>query len=149
MVCSEEDQRLIDSQSKQGIHLKKSLQQKQKGWDEALAERNRLLEYDRNSEKRTVVIDDESDYFKSNSVWLNDTEKKKLEKLEEEMRDKRHGSRMSKTITFDFSGRQIVEDPAVTKEYEDKVLQEIQDMQHSGILSLIHPEMNENAPIVN
>jgi len=31
--------------------------------DKALAQRDRLLEYDKNSEKRTTVIDDELDYF--------------------------------------------------------------------------------------
>lgn len=149
-MCSEEDQKIIDSQTKQGNHLKKSLQEQQRpeGWEKALLERNRLLEYDKNSERRTVVIDDESDYFKNNSVWLNDTEKKKLEKLESEMREKKHASRMSKTITFDFSGRQIVDEPTLPKEFEDKILNEIQEMQGINYsFDNIHPGLVDSAPI--
>lgn len=39
----------------------------------ALELKNRLVEYDRNSAKRTTVIDDQSDFFEIDSnAWLND-----------------------------------------------------------------------------
>lgn len=38
--------------------------------DKALAQRDRLLEYDKNSEKRTTVIDDELDYFQVSSAVI-------------------------------------------------------------------------------
>ncbi|GAB0100368.1 activating signal cointegrator 1 [Sergentomyia squamirostris] len=78
--------------------------------EDAIAQRNRLLEYDRQSEKRTTVIDDESDYFKSNSVWLSNEERVKLQKMEEELRDRKHANRLRHTYKFDFSGRQILDD---------------------------------------
>lgn len=127
LVCTEEENRVIESSSKKGDNLKKSLlqQQRPKGWEEALAMRNRLLEYDRTSEKRTTVIDDESDYFKANSVWLSDEERAKLKKLEQETKEKRHASRLSQKVTIDFTGRQVVEEAALNYEYDDEVLQGI------------------------
>lgn len=72
LVCTEEEKKMIRSSTKKGENLKKSLmeQNRPKGWEEALAQRNRLLEYDRSSEKRTTVIDDESDYFQVSSYFL-------------------------------------------------------------------------------
>lgn len=127
LVCSDEETRVIESSTRKGDHLKRSLteQQRPKGWEEALAQRNRLLEYDRTSEKRTTIIDDESDYFKANSVWLSDAERKKLAKLEEEVRDKKHSSRLNRKVTLDFAGRQIVEEPQISTEYEDEILEQI------------------------
>ncbi|EAT33331.1 AAEL014389-PA [Aedes aegypti] len=127
LVCTDEEQKMIDSSSKKGDNLKRSLmdQNRPKGWEEAVATRNRLLEYDRNSEKRTTVIDDESDYFRANSVWLSDAERKKMEKLEAEMREKKHASRMSRKVTIDFAGRQVVEEPQLAIEVEDEILKQI------------------------
>lgn len=127
LVCSDEEQRLIESSTRKGDNLKRSLseQSRPKGWEEALATRNRLLEYDRSSEKRTTIIDDESDYFKEASVWLSDAERKKLKKLEDEIRERKHGSRLNRKVTIDFAGRQVVTEPSITEEYEDEVLREI------------------------
>ena len=67
--------------------------------------KNLLLEYDRTSEQRTKVIDDESDYFSMNSnQWLTPQQRKALEKRSEEINQKRHGSRLDKKYTFDFAG---------------------------------------------
>lgn len=142
LVCTEDEQRLIESSSKKGENLKKSLlqQERPKGWEEALAMRNRLLDYDRSSEKRTTVIDDESDYFRTNSVWLSDVERAKLKKIEEQMHEKKHASRREQKVTIDFAGRQVIEEPTVNATYEDDVLKEIaQTFTHSSSAS-----MNDN-----
>lgn len=166
LVCTEDEHKLIESSSKKGDNLKKSLlqQQRPKGWEEAVAMRNRLIDYDRTSEKRTTVIDDESDYFKTNSVWLSDAERSKLKKLEEEMNAKKHASRRSQKVTIDFAGRQIVEEPSVTAEYEEQMLREIAEANYndSGMyatydgsnsnydnLDLCHPLLNGPPPIVS
>lgn len=127
LVCTEDELRLIESTSKKGESLKKSLLQLERpeGWEEAVAMRNRLLEYDRTSERRTTVIDDEFDYFKANSVWLSDAERKKLEKLERDMQEKKHASRRSKKITIDFAGREIVEEPDLSAQYEQDILKQV------------------------
>lgn len=129
LVCTEDELRLIESASQNGENLKKSLlkQERPKGWEEAVAMRNRLIDYDRASEKRTTVIDDESDYFRTNSVWLSDEERAKLKKIEEKMKEKKFASRRDQKITIDFTGRQVVEEPTVSAEYENEILQEISD----------------------
>ena len=50
------------------------------------------------------MTDDDSDYFSANSVWLNSTEKEKLDKYQQSLHDKKHGSRLNKKMTFDFAG---------------------------------------------
>lgn len=151
LVCSEEEQKLINSQSKKGENLKKALMdhKKVKGLDEAMAQRDRLLEYDRQSEKRTTVIDDESDYFKSNSVWLSKDEQKKLVDLEEQLRGQKHASRLSRKVTLDFAGRQVVEEPQLTKEIEEKILKQIIEATSSSshfFNNNVNPDMLGNAP---
>merc|ERR1711997_582102 len=80
------------------------------GRDKAEAQKNRLLEYDRTSEKRTKVIDDESDYFSVDAYkWMTPEQKSKLKEKEKELREKRHGSRLDRKIDFGFAGRRIVE----------------------------------------
>lgn len=135
LVCTEDELRVIESSSKKGENLKKSLleQGRPKGWEEALAMRDRLLDYDRMSEKRTTVIDDESDYFRTNSVWLSEEERTKLKKIEEKMKEKKYASRRDQKITIDFGGRQIIEEPTISTEFEDEVLNEIADtFKHSS-----------------
>ena len=78
------------------------------GFDKAEAQKNRLLEYDRTSEKRTKVIDDESDYFAVDAYkWMTPEQKSKLKEREAELREKRHGSRLDRKIDFDFAGKII------------------------------------------
>jgi hypothetical protein len=151
LVCSEEEMKLINSQSKKGENLKKSLMEskKWKGLDEAMAQRDRLLEYDRQSERRTTVIDDESDYFKSNSVWLNDNERKKLISLEEQLREQKHASRLRRKVTLDFAGRQVIDEPQLPKEIEGKILHQIIEATSSSshFSNVVNPDMADQAPI--
>lgn len=134
LVCTEDELRTIESSSQSGDSLKKALmkQERPKGWEEALAMRNRLLDYDRTSEKRTTVIDDESDYFRANSVWLSDEERAKLKKIEDRMREKKHASRLEQKVTIDFTGRQVIEEPTGGTEFDDEVLKEIANAFHSN-----------------
>ena len=66
-----------------------------------------------NSVRRTKVIDDESDYFTSSNQWLTEKERGSLKQREEELRQSRYGSRLTRKVTFDFAGRQIVEEEPV------------------------------------
>ena len=73
--------------------------------------KNTLLEYDRTSEKRTQVIDDESDYFSIEAEkWMTKEQRSKLKQREKEVWEQRHGSRLNKKYNFDFAGRKVVED---------------------------------------
>jgi len=81
------------------------------GLAKAQAHKDRLLEFDKTHTKRTKVIDDESDYYASGAgSWLTKDQKAAVQKKEEELRAKRFGSRLDRKITFDFAGRQIVDD---------------------------------------
>ena len=74
--------------------------------EKAEAQKNRLLEYDRTSEKRTKVIDDESDYFSVDAYkWMTPEQKNKLKEREKELKERRHGSRLDRKIDFDFAGK--------------------------------------------
>ncbi|CAH0590071.1 unnamed protein product [Chrysodeixis includens] len=127
LVCTPEEQKEINTKTKGGAKLMESLMERSrpKGWEAAVSHRNRLLEYDRTSERRTRVTDDDSDYFSANSVWLNATEREKLDKYQQSMHEKKHGSRLNKKMTFDFAGRQIVEDTTVDNEPDQELISEI------------------------
>lgn len=83
IVCTNEEQQGLKSSGKKSDNLLKSLKEKGGGeaLKKALEQRDRLLEYDRNSEKRTTVIDDELDYFEENSVWHSDEQRTKFVQL--------------------------------------------------------------------
>ena len=55
------------------------------------------------------MIDDESDYFSSDSKWLSKGDRDALRKREEELRSQRHASRKDRKVTLDFAGRRVLE----------------------------------------
>ncbi|ELT87196.1 hypothetical protein CAPTEDRAFT_221890 [Capitella teleta] len=139
LVCSKEEQEVLNRGSKKSERLRNSLinrggQMKstalrmQDGLEKALAHKEKLLNFDKTSAKRTKVLDDESDYFTTDSnAWLSDSEKAALQKREDELRAVRHASRLDKKFTFDFAGRQVREDVAVVDVYnaDDEVVQQV------------------------
>ncbi|CAI5512551.1 unnamed protein product [Closterium sp. Naga37s-1] len=80
----------------------------------ALAFRDRLVEYNRTSAQRTVVIDDQSDYFKSNGAdgdgdaWLTNEEKEILRRREEEREREEEERRRRVVVTLDLIGRRVL-----------------------------------------
>ena len=77
----------------------------------AVDNKNRLLEYQANSAKRTQIIDDESDYFNvDNNKWLTPQQREALKKKKEELHEDKYKSRLDRKITFDFAGRQVIEE---------------------------------------
>ena len=73
------------------------------------------------SVRRTQVLDDESDYFATESnQWLSPGERDKLRRKEEELREMRHASRKDRKITLDFAGRQVVDEGNNLNEYYNK-----------------------------
>ncbi|XP_053933954.1 activating signal cointegrator 1 isoform X5 [Cuculus canorus] len=92
------------------------------GLEMAVKHKDKLLEFDRTSVRRTQVIDDESDYFATDSnQWLSKQEREALQKREQELRELRHASRLTRKITIDFTGRQILEEDSAMAEYHSKV----------------------------
>jgi len=130
LVCSPDEQVLLRSDTKQADNLYNKLmdQKPNKNLEDSLKQRDKLLEFDRNryvfvisvkifytlivikliySTRRTKVIDDESDYYQSNSIWLSHDERRKLQKQEEEALARKHASRLDRKVTIDFMGRVV------------------------------------------
>ncbi|NWH57393.1 TRIP4 protein, partial [Geococcyx californianus] len=105
------------------------------GLEMAVKHKDKLLEFDRTSVRRTQVIDDESDYFATDSnQWLSKQERETLQKREQELRELRHASRLTRKITIDFAGRQILEEDGSMAEYHSKLDETIEAI-NCGTLS--------------
>lgn len=127
LVCTPGEQREINAKTKASAKLMETLMERNrpKGWEAAISHRNRLLEFDRTSERRTRVTDDDSDYFNAGSVWLSASEKEKLNRYQQSLHDKKHASRLAKKMTFDFAGREIVEDHTIEHDVDEDRIREI------------------------
>merc|ERR550532_1266204 len=127
LVCSKEEQEVLNRGSRKSDKLMEKLLKSTEAQSKAELHKNTLLEYDKTSEKRTKVIDDESDYFTADTDKYHTPEqRKKLKEREKEIWEQKHGSRLNKKYTFDFAGKTVVEagldiyDPS-----KDEKLQEI------------------------
>uniref|UniRef100_A0A8C5ALN7 Activating signal cointegrator 1 n=1 Tax=Gadus morhua TaxID=8049 RepID=A0A8C5ALN7_GADMO len=142
LVCTRDEQEILQRDSNKSLKLRKklmgSLHIKQKssdrdylphqearmnaGLEKALQHKDKLLEYDKNSVRRTQVLDDESDYFATDSnQWLSPSEREKLRKQDEELRELRHASRKDRKITLDFAGRQVLDEGENFGQYYNKL----------------------------
>ncbi|KAM9409483.1 activating signal cointegrator 1 isoform 1-T1 [Pholidichthys leucotaenia] len=148
LVCTKEEQEILQRDSNKSQKLRKKLmgdcgereylphqEAKMKaGLEKAVQHKDKLLEYDRNSVKRTQVLDDESDYFATESnQWLSPSEREKLRKKEEELREFRHASRKDRKITLDFAGRQVIEDSSNMNEYYNKLDETLKAMNNESV----------------
>ncbi|XP_054756269.2 activating signal cointegrator 1-like [Lytechinus pictus] len=143
LVCNKEEQEILARNSKKSDKLRKKLMgetlvngdappQKPSGKnpssiDRAIAHKDKLIEFDKTSVRRTKVHDDQSDYFSSDTnQWLSTKERTELKKREEDLREKKHGSRLNKNFTLDFAGRKVVEEE-VEEMYnsQDEVVQRV------------------------
>nr|XP_061830899.1 activating signal cointegrator 1-like [Nerophis lumbriciformis] len=156
LVCTKEEQEILLRDSNKSQKLRKKLMgdcserdylapQEAKvkaGLEKAVQHKEKLLEYDRNSVKRTQVLDDESDYFATESnQWLSTAERDKLRKKEEELRELRHVSRKDRKITLDFAGRQVIDEGNNLNDYYDKLDETLKAMDiNSALKSSVHSE---------
>ncbi|EIE18808.1 hypothetical protein COCSUDRAFT_44977 [Coccomyxa subellipsoidea C-169] len=90
---------------------------------EAVALKNRLVDYDRNAAKRTTVVDDQSDFFEIDSnAWLSDEERQQLKERQRAIEEAEQSRRRAVTVTFDLLGRQVIltgdEQPVSTSDTE-------------------------------
>nr|XP_019604254.1 PREDICTED: activating signal cointegrator 1 isoform X1 [Rhinolophus sinicus] len=118
------------------------------GLEKAIKHKDKLLEFDRTSIRRTQVIDDESDYFASDSnQWLSKIERETLQKREEELREFRHASRLTKKITIDFAGRKIVEDENPLAEYHSRLDETVQAIASGTLNPLTKLDRSSEEPL--
>ncbi|KAK7073108.1 Activating signal cointegrator 1 [Halocaridina rubra] len=160
LVVSKEEEELLEQGSRKAEALQKrllseknaivkdspdSVSKQSEGLRKAIEHKNKLLEFDRTSEKRTKVYDDESDYFSSNSRWLSHDQKMKLAKREEELRNKKY-DRSNQSVTIDLLGRKVVmeENPDGLFDPDDPVVKEILEGRSKDIFSA--PDRVESGP---
>ncbi|XP_025078009.1 activating signal cointegrator 1-like isoform X2 [Pomacea canaliculata] len=107
---------LIQQSGQQVTLLTTTAVHTQEGLEKALKHKDKLIEYDRASVRRTRVIDDECDYFTTNSQWLSRQDRDTLQKREDELHSQRHKSksRQDRVVTLDFAGRQVIEEANLT-----------------------------------
>ncbi|CAF1307978.1 unnamed protein product [Adineta steineri] len=130
LVCTRDERNLITSGTREGKQLEEQLLARQvrepdskntvnttdsssqlslNDIAQAVAFKNKLIEFDRTSAQRTQVIDDAADYFDSNNKWLSKNQRTKLEKLQSQLNHQKN--QKNQKITIDFAGRRVTNDP--------------------------------------
>ncbi|XP_030043955.1 activating signal cointegrator 1 isoform X2 [Microcaecilia unicolor] len=180
LVCTREEQDILQRDSNKSQKLLKKLMSGSEapgktdllphhearfraGLEKAMQHKDKLLEFDRTSVRRTQVIDDESDYFATDSnQWLSKPEREALRKKEKELQDLKHASRLSRKITIDFAGRQILEEQNSLSDYHsmlDETIQSIKSGTMGSVLrdkklvaekqlrDMVNPDILQPAPV--
>jgi hypothetical protein len=92
----------------------------------ALERRDKLLEFDKAHTQRTVVHDEQTDYYESDvNQWLSEDEKKIRKEKEEKLKSLKEKTKTN-TYTIDFTGRRVFEETDKTQEEISNVLKELQ-----------------------
>lgn len=67
--------------------------------DEAWKHKERLLRYDREFAQRTIILDDQSDYYnRQTSMWSTDEEQTEAARLEQERHNDIHKRKMNMNL---------------------------------------------------
>lgn len=110
----------------------------------ALEHKDKLLEYERTSARRTVIYDDQQDYFQTDgSQWMTPEQRKQMKKLEEERRKQREDAKNKVSISFDFAGRRVMVDQGAAM--DDAYFFEKADDISRGVLQ--NPTLRRPAPV--
>jgi len=99
-----------------------------KSLKDAVSRKNVLLAYEKSSVARSLVYDDQADYFNSDSQWMSKEEKKHLKEKEQQLREEKEQKKRALKITLDIFGRRIIvsEDEAANASiYQPFNLQEL------------------------
>ena len=115
LVCTGQEQEILARNSKASEKLyeklmKKTPEQRQADFDNAKALKDKLIEFDRTSARRTRVIDDQADYYSADSKWLSKKQKSLARKKEDELAAMKHQSRLNRKYVLDFAGREVREE---------------------------------------
>ena len=161
MVVTNQEQAILDKKNKKSEKLyEKLVGDSRAQYQAAVDNKNRLLDYQANSAKRTQIIDDESDYFNvDNNKWLTPEQREAMKKKKEELHEEKHKSRLDRKITFDFAGRRVVEeehkfeydfnqDTELLKMFKNdafSVEAEIKRRSEAG--DIVNPNISRNRPV--
>ncbi|KAK6639825.1 hypothetical protein RUM43_008100 [Polyplax serrata] len=142
LVCNVDEQFILNSNTRQSEKLYENLMKKgnPNQLEQALAQRNRLLEFDKTTAQRSKVIDDESDYFSSTSSWLTKDERDRLQKKEEEAHAKKHVPRSERKYGFNLLEQKVIEE-AVDSEVDENFYREaLNKIEETMAESYAHPD---------
>ncbi|CAK9296253.1 unnamed protein product [Gordionus sp. m RMFG-2023] len=117
IVCSNEEQEILNRCSKASDKLLNKLMNQKceltQTLEKAIENKNRLLNYDKTSAERTLVIDDQSDYFAlEHNSWLSPIQRKIKQEREKLLFEAKHKSKSNKTISLliDFNKNNVFQD---------------------------------------
>lgn len=114
LVCTGEEQEILARNSRASDKLyeslmKKTPEERQLALDKAKALKDKLIEFDRTSARRTKVIDDQADYFSAGSKWLSKKQRSVAKRKEDDLAAMKHQSRLHRKYVLDFAGREVRE----------------------------------------
>lgn len=132
--------------------------------------RDQLLDYDPNMAKRTHVIDDQADYFNTDSNksvwplvaasklahtltcllrcrWQSRQERDAARHREQELREQQKEGRRTTKMTIDFAGRRLVEEePDVVDIYEEERLKQDVERTQARLATARGPVVERQRP---
>lgn len=160
LVCTGEEQEVLARNSRASEKLyeklmKKTPEERQAELDKARALKDKLIEFDRTSARRTKVIDDQADYFSADSKWLSKKQKSIARKKEDDLAAMKHQSRLNRKYVLDFAGREVREDVPMNEympedEFED-ILDADKEFYHEKeamkLMSNTDPRLKVAAPV--
>jgi hypothetical protein len=101
------------------------------GFEAAVEQKDRLCTFDRQQAARSMVFDDQNDYFRdSESAWLTKAEREVARRKAEAIREKKQVRRKGVSISFDLAGRRVtrIENSGDMDDEEETVLKETEGM---------------------
>jgi len=122
----------------------------------ATERRDRLLDFEKNRSERTVVLDDQEDYFTyEENRWLSDAERESIRKQAEEYKRQKEESKHKISFTIDLANRQLVAEsnevadfkPVVEHKKEGPVLKVVHQKVSGGQRSFTNPFLTRKAPV--
>ncbi|KAN0033938.1 hypothetical protein ACTFIV_000417 [Dictyostelium citrinum] len=132
-----------------------STQQQQlvdKNLSNAVEYKDRILGYQNTHAKRTMVYDDQEDYFSNaTNKWLTEEERKKVAQQEQEFKQKQEDYKKTTKISIDFQGRRIISAPIDKKlfEFEKLSFQDKNKSQQDHEYKSVQDFKSRNAEIDN
>eukprot|EP00794_Sanderia_malayensis_P005925 gene5925-6611_t len=159
LVCTTEEQEILSRNSKTSEKLYKKLMkkneqaadsEKSQGLEQAKALKDKLVGFDRTSARRTKVIDDQADYFSSESKWLTGKQREDAQIKEQKVMDKKHNSRRSRKYVLDFLGREVREEVGSHDYFSEENFE--QEAEHAGTevnasQTLMNPSLKIKPPV--
>jgi hypothetical protein len=79
---------------------------------DALLQKDRILQFDRENARRTTVIDDENDYFESDSRWISGKEREKRKILEQKYETEKDRLKNANLFTIDIVNKTVTREDA-------------------------------------